>query len=177
MYMPGKLPMRTPKRQTRRPSQEALSRPTELTYEQAIRAVQAHLDRLQQRVAEGLGALDAVLSEAFEELRITLEELHTADEERHRQHEELASTRQIVEGERRRYQELFDFAPHGYLLTDRELQVLCMLGSGKTVTSIAAELSLSVKTISTYRRRILEKMHLRTNAELIRYAVHHELMD
>jgi two-component system invasion response regulator UvrY len=62
-------------------------------------------------------------------------------------------------------------------LSDRELQVLCMLGSGKTVTSIAAELSLSVKTISTYRRRILEKMHLRTNAELIRYAVHHELMD
>jgi PAS domain S-box-containing protein len=116
--MPGKLPMRTSKRQTKRPSQEALSGPTELSYEQAIRAVQAHLDRLQQRVAEDSGALDAVLSEAFEELRITLEELHTADEERHRQHEELASTRQVVEGERRRYQELFDFAPHGYLLTD-----------------------------------------------------------
>jgi two-component system, NarL family, invasion response regulator UvrY len=66
--------------------------------------------------------------------------------------------------------------PHT-MLSDRELQVLCMLGSGKTVTSIAAELSLSVKTISTYRRRILGKMHLKTNAELIRYAIHHDLTD
>jgi DNA-binding NarL/FixJ family response regulator len=62
-------------------------------------------------------------------------------------------------------------------LSDRELQVLCMLGSGNTVTSIAAELSLSVKTISTYRRRILGKMHFRTNAELIRYAVDHKLAE
>jgi PAS domain S-box-containing protein len=116
--MPGKPPMRTSKRQTKRASQEAPSRPAELRYDQAIRAVQAHLDGLQQRAAEDSGALDAVLSEAFEELRITLEELHIANEERLQQHEELASTRQIVEGERRRYQELFDFAPHGYLLTD-----------------------------------------------------------
>jgi PAS domain S-box-containing protein len=118
MYMPGKLPTRTSKRQTKRPPQEALSRPAGLSYDQAIRAVQAHLDGLQQRAVEDSGASDAVLSEAFEELHITLEELHIANEERLQQHEELASTRQIVEGERRRYQELFDFAPHGYLLTD-----------------------------------------------------------
>lgn len=62
-------------------------------------------------------------------------------------------------------------------LSDRELQVLCMLGNGKTVTDIAAELSLSVKTVSTYRSRILEKMHLRSNAELIHYAVRHQLVD
>ena len=62
-------------------------------------------------------------------------------------------------------------------LSDRELQVLCMLGTGKTVIDIAAELSLSVKTVSTYRSRILEKMHLRSNAELIHYAVRHQLVD
>ena len=62
-------------------------------------------------------------------------------------------------------------------LSDRELQVLCMLGTGKTVTDIAAELLLSVKTVSTYRSRILEKMHLRSNAELIYYAVRHQLVD
>jgi two-component system, NarL family, invasion response regulator UvrY len=62
-------------------------------------------------------------------------------------------------------------------LSDRELQVLCMVGTGKTVTDIAAELSLSVKTVSTYRSRILEKMHLRSNAELIHYAVRHQLVD
>jgi PAS domain S-box-containing protein len=118
MYMPGKLPMQTSKPQTNRSPQEALSSSTELSYDQAIRAVQAHMDRLQQRAVEDSGASDAVLSEAFEELRVTLEELHIADEERHKQHEELASTRQLVEEERRRYQELFDFAPHGYLLTD-----------------------------------------------------------
>jgi two-component system invasion response regulator UvrY len=69
-----------------------------------------------------------------------------------------------------------DMPPHARL-SDRELQVLRMLGSGRTVTHIAAELSLSVKTISTYRSRILEKMHLRSNAELIHYAVRHQLVD
>ncbi len=69
-----------------------------------------------------------------------------------------------------------DMPPHARL-SDRELQVLRMLGSGRTVTHIATELSLSVKTISTYRSRILEKMHLRSNAELIHYAVRHQLVD
>jgi DNA-binding NarL/FixJ family response regulator len=61
-------------------------------------------------------------------------------------------------------------SPHE-LLSDREYQVLCMIASGKTVTEIAEELSLSPKTISTYRLRILEKMHMKHSAELTRYAV------
>lgn len=60
-------------------------------------------------------------------------------------------------------------------LSDREYQVLRMIGSGKTVSEIATELSLSVKTVSTYRARVLEKMKMRTNAELTRYAVRHGL--
>jgi DNA-binding NarL/FixJ family response regulator len=67
-------------------------------------------------------------------------------------------------------------APH-HLLSDREYQVMCMLASGKTVKEIGAELSLSIKTISTYRSRILEKMLIKNNAELMRYAVEHELVD
>lgn len=69
-----------------------------------------------------------------------------------------------------------DAPPHSYL-SDRELQVLCLLASGKTVTQIAAELSLSVKTVSTHRSRMLEKVRLKTNAELIRYAIWHQLID
>jgi len=56
-------------------------------------------------------------------------------------------------------------------LSDREYQVMCMIASGKTVKEIAKELSLSVKTISTYRYRVLEKMKMKNNAELIRYAI------
>jgi DNA-binding NarL/FixJ family response regulator len=56
-------------------------------------------------------------------------------------------------------------------LTDREFQVLVMIASGKTVSEIAEHLDLSVKTISTDRTRILEKMNLKTNAELTSYAV------
>jgi two-component system, NarL family, invasion response regulator UvrY len=68
-------------------------------------------------------------------------------------------------------------APAHSLLSDRELQVLCLLASGKTVTQIAIELSLSVKTVSTHRSRLLEKMRLKTTAELIRYAIWHRLVD
>ena len=60
-------------------------------------------------------------------------------------------------------------------LSDREYQVLRMIGGGKTVSEIASELTLSVKTVSTYRTRVLEKMGMRTNAELTRYAVQHGL--
>ncbi|HEV2195105.1 MAG TPA: response regulator transcription factor [Candidatus Acidoferrum sp.] len=63
------------------------------------------------------------------------------------------------------------------LLSDREFQVLRMIASGKTVKEIAEELSLSVKTVSTYRARILEKSGMKTNAELIRYALQAELVD
>ncbi len=60
-------------------------------------------------------------------------------------------------------------------LSDREVQVLCMLAAGKTVSGIAAELYISVKTVSTYRCRLLEKMGLTTNAELIAYAIRNNL--
>ena len=56
-------------------------------------------------------------------------------------------------------------------LSDRELEVLRLLGQGKTVSAIAEELALSVKTVSTYRTRLLDKLRLRTTAELVRYAI------
>lgn len=62
-------------------------------------------------------------------------------------------------------------------LSDREYQVMYMIASGKTVTEIAEEINLSVKTISTYRARILEKMNMKTNAELTRYAFQNSLID
>jgi len=62
-------------------------------------------------------------------------------------------------------------------LSDREYQIFLLLASAKTATEIAATLALSVKTISTYRGRILEKMHLRNNAELMRYAVEKHLTE
>jgi DNA-binding NarL/FixJ family response regulator len=60
-------------------------------------------------------------------------------------------------------------------LSDREYQVLRMIGQGRTVSEIAIELALSVKTVSTYRARILEKTGMRTNAELMRYVIEHGL--
>lgn len=65
--------------------------------------------------------------------------------------------------------------PHE-LLSDREYQVMMMLAGGRTVSEIADELCLSVKTISTYRARIMEKMNLKKNAELTLYAVQHHLL-
>jgi DNA-binding NarL/FixJ family response regulator len=66
--------------------------------------------------------------------------------------------------------------PRHSILSDREYQVLRMIGAGRTVSEIGSELGLSVKTVSTYRTRILEKMELRTSAELIHYAVVHKLV-
>jgi two-component system, NarL family, invasion response regulator UvrY len=66
--------------------------------------------------------------------------------------------------------------PHE-VLSDREYQVLRMIASGLTVSQISARLTLSVKTISTYRARVLEKMNLRSNAELMRYALRSGLVD
>ena len=62
-------------------------------------------------------------------------------------------------------------------LSDREYQILRMIGSGRTVGEIANELMLSVKTVSTYRARVLDKMELRTNAELTHYVVQHGLLE
>ncbi len=63
------------------------------------------------------------------------------------------------------------------LLSDREYQVMCLIAAGKSATQIALELALSVKTISTYRVRILAKMGMKTNAELTRYAIKNNLVD
>jgi len=63
------------------------------------------------------------------------------------------------------------------VLSDREFEVLCSIASGKTVSQIAEQLRLSVKTISTYRSRILEKMGMKTNAELTHYALRNNLVD
>ena len=60
-------------------------------------------------------------------------------------------------------------------LSDREHQVMTLLADGKTVATIAAELTLTVSTISTYRTRILRKLRLETTAELIRYALEQDL--
>lgn len=62
-------------------------------------------------------------------------------------------------------------------LSDREYQVMCMIASGKTLREIADRLSLSIKTISTYRSRILEKTNMKTNAELTHYAIKNKLVD
>lgn len=62
-------------------------------------------------------------------------------------------------------------------LSDREYQVLRMLGSGQTVSDIARDLGLCVKTISTYRTRVLDKLGMRTSAELMRYAIENRLID
>lgn len=66
--------------------------------------------------------------------------------------------------------------PHD-ALSDREYQVLSMLGSGHSVSQVAASLALSVKTISTYRARVLRKLGLTTNAELMRYAIENGLVE
>lgn len=67
-------------------------------------------------------------------------------------------------------------APHE-TLSDREYQVMCLIASGKTVKEVGNSLSLSVKTISTYRSRILEKLSLQNNSQIIRYAVNHGLIN
>jgi two-component system, NarL family, invasion response regulator UvrY len=66
--------------------------------------------------------------------------------------------------------------PHD-TLSEREFEVLRMLASGKTVSEIAAELHLSVPTVSTHRAHILAKMNMTTTAALITYAVHNRLVD
>ncbi|MBI2882441.1 MAG: response regulator transcription factor [Candidatus Methylomirabilis oxyfera] len=62
-------------------------------------------------------------------------------------------------------------------LSSREYQVLCLIGAGKRVNDIAAELNLSVKTVSTYRARILEKLQMENTADLIVYAIRNKLVD
>ena len=61
--------------------------------------------------------------------------------------------------------------PRHETLSDREYQVLCLIASGRTLTQIAEELNINVKTVSEYRKRVLEKMRLDNNAELIHYGL------
>lgn len=68
-----------------------------------------------------------------------------------------------------------DAGPAHDALSDREHEVLRLLGKGRSVKEIGAELELSPKTVSTYRTRLLEKLGLRTTADLIRYAVEHRM--
>jgi DNA-binding NarL/FixJ family response regulator len=69
----------------------------------------------------------------------------------------------------------FTRTPHE-TLSDREYEVMCRIASGKTVTEIGGELSLSPKTISTYRVRILEKLGVKNSAEITQYAIHNGLI-
>lgn len=69
-----------------------------------------------------------------------------------------------------------DKMPHENL-SDRELEVLCLLGRGKTVSQIAKILSLSLSTVNTYRSRLLEKMNMRSTAELMHYVIENKLVD
>jgi DNA-binding NarL/FixJ family response regulator len=61
-------------------------------------------------------------------------------------------------------------------LSEREFQIFCKIAAGRAITQIAQELSLSAKTVSTYRTRILEKMHFSTNADLTTYALRNDLI-
>ena len=62
-------------------------------------------------------------------------------------------------------------------LSDREFQVMQLMAGGKTLTEIAETLGLSAKTVSTYRARLLEKLNLKTNSELIRYVLENKLIE
>lgn len=62
-------------------------------------------------------------------------------------------------------------------LSDREYQIMCLISSGKSAEEIAEELALSINTVYTYRNRILEKMHLKSNVSLTQYAIQHKLIE
>jgi DNA-binding NarL/FixJ family response regulator len=66
--------------------------------------------------------------------------------------------------------------PHE-LLSDREFQIFCMIAAGKTVSTIAEELNLSVKTVSTHRVHILDKMNMKNSAELTNYAIKYQVIN
>jgi PAS domain S-box-containing protein len=92
-------------------------------FDEAIAAVQQRLDTLQNQAVASPQDQGIILSEVLQDLSITLEELQVADEELRQQNEELALARQHAEAERQRYQELFDFAPDAYLVTDKAVLI------------------------------------------------------
>ncbi len=67
--------------------------------------------------------------------------------------------------------------PRHELLSDRELEVMLMIASGVSLTEISNRLHVSSKTVSSYRARLLEKMQMKSNAEITRYAIGHNLID
>lgn len=71
----------------------------------------------------------------------------------------------------------FGDKPKHQLLSDRELEVMLMIASGVSLTEIASRLHVSAKTVSSYRARVMEKMQMKSNAELTRYAMAHQLID
>ncbi|KAF3886863.1 MULTISPECIES: PAS domain-containing sensor histidine kinase [Nostocales] len=89
-----------------------------------VHEVRRHTQLLHHRVRESPERQQDLLAEAFEELRTALEELHVAEEELRQQNEQLAMACKEAATERRRYQELFDFAPDGYLVTDSQGKIL-----------------------------------------------------
>ena len=90
--------------------------------------------------------------------------------------EEIRHGRRYLGGRRMAWEGRTAASAHD-ALSDREYQVLRMLGSGQKVSEIAGALGLSVKTVSTYRIRLLDKLQMRSNAELMRYAIENHLVD
>jgi DNA-binding NarL/FixJ family response regulator len=97
----------------------------------------------------------------------------------------VIAIRKLANGERFLTPELAESLAFGMMgtrqtghqsLSDREFQVLCLIAAGCAPREIAAELNVSVKTIATHRARLLQKMGLRNNAELVRYAIDHRLL-
>ena len=97
----------------------------------------------------------------------------------------VVAIRKLANGERFLTPELAESLAFGMMgarssghqsLSDREFQVLCLIASGRPPREIAAELNVSVKTVATHRARLLQKMGLRNNAELVRYAIDHQLL-
>ena len=83
-----------------------------------VETMQQQVEELHRRAIAARAQPHVSLTDLIEELNISLEELQVAEEELRQQNEELLATRQVVEAERQRYRELFDFAPDGYLVTD-----------------------------------------------------------
>lgn len=99
----------------------------------------------------------------------------------------IGAIRQVAAGRRyisaRLAEELADHlasdsqGPLHHTLSTREYQTLCLIATGKTLSETAAQLALSPKTVSVYRTRLLEKLNLRNNAEVMHYAMRHRLVD
>ena len=94
--------------------------------------------------------------------------------------------RKLIKGHKYISAELSEILLHNVLddksnlhdsLTDREFQVFMALAKGKRLTEIATDMALSIKTISTYRTRLLDKLHLKTNADIVHYAIEYKLED